>query len=95
MSTSVFTTTDTPGIYWNVLKNNPCSIAGMASLVIDSQLLTKNIIPRGAEWLSDEELMSQKVFGGWLYSLRWWPATDGKGCRFGVDIVQDESEENT
>jgi hypothetical protein len=80
----------------HVLKNNPCSIAGMASLIIDSELLTKNIIPRGAEWLSDEDLMSQKVFGGWLFRLGWWPATNGKkDRRFGVDIVQASPADQT
>lgn len=73
----------------HVLKNNPCSIAGMASLVVESELLTKNIIPCGAEWLSDEDLMSEKVFGGRLFSLGWWPSTDGmKARKFGVDVVQ-------
>jgi hypothetical protein len=68
----------------------------MASLIIDSELLTKNIIPRGAEWLSDEDLMSQKVFGGWLFRLGWWPATNGKkDRRFGVDIVQASPADQT
>lgn len=66
-----------------VLKLNPCSTAGMASLLAGSELVAN--IPDGAEWWSDEELMKHPTFDGWVFSLGWWPVLGGEK-RFGVDI---------
>lgn len=68
-----------------VLKLNPCSIAGMVSLLAGSELLAN--IPEGAEWWSDEQLLEHPSFDGWVFSLGWWPVLGG-GKRFGVDVGQ-------
>ena len=76
-----------------VVKLNPCSIAGLASLLVDSELLTKGIIPPGAEWLSDKDLLEQKVFDGWVFSLGWWRSIEGeKRGRFGVDVGRADAK---
>ncbi|KAI5250115.1 hypothetical protein E4T42_04981 [Aureobasidium subglaciale] len=36
-----------------VLPHNPCSIAGVASLLTDSEIVTREVIPEGTEWLED------------------------------------------
>ncbi|KAI9709839.1 MAG: hypothetical protein M1828_002356 [Chrysothrix sp. TS-e1954] len=66
----------------NVLPKNPCSIAGMASLMIDSDLLT--LIPRGSEWLDDKDLKKIGLFQGFLFGLGWWG--EGANRRWGIDV---------
>ncbi|KAK2748362.1 hypothetical protein FQN57_001020 [Myotisia sp. PD_48] len=45
-----------------VLPKNPCSIGALASLLVKSRMVKdKNFIPRGAEWLSDEELLEHNI----------------------------------
>ncbi|KEQ93128.1 hypothetical protein AUEXF2481DRAFT_31582 [Aureobasidium subglaciale EXF-2481] len=36
-----------------VLPHNPCSIAGVASLLADSEIVTREVVPEGTEWLED------------------------------------------
>lgn len=75
----------------HVLKHNPYTIVGLASLIIDSELLARNIIPPGAERLPDNDLLGPKVLGGWLFSLGWWSSGDDeKPRRFGVDVGEAE-----
>lgn len=70
-----------------VLRLNPCSIAGMASLLVESELLTSDIIPDGAEWWSDTEVSNRGFFDGWLVSLGWWLVTGhGDEKRYGIGI---------
>ncbi|KAI9154765.1 hypothetical protein HJFPF1_07322 [Paramyrothecium foliicola] len=70
-----------------VLPHNPCSIAGMASLLAGSRLVARDFIPRGAQWRDKDE-----VFGGsgWTYSLRWWDGNGDEGTgrpkRYGIDV---------
>lgn len=54
-----------------VLPHNPCSIAGTATLLAGSELCTRDIIPEGAEWRSDDELMRAGVFDGMLFRMGW------------------------
>lgn len=65
-----------------VLPKNPCSIAGLASLLTGSEFLRS--IPPGAEW--DDEHQLRRAFDGWLFSMGWWEV-DGK-YRYGIDIGQ-------
>lgn len=72
----------------NVLPHSPCTIAGVMSLLADSDLCRRAVIPEGAEFMTDEEL--EKVFKGYLFSLGWFGAGGGgEGGgeeRFGIDV---------
>ncbi|KAI9725658.1 MAG: hypothetical protein M1828_002943 [Chrysothrix sp. TS-e1954] len=50
-----------------VLPKNPCTIAGLASLLAGSELL--ETIPEGSEWCNDEELRRSGIFEGGLFRL--------------------------
>jgi hypothetical protein len=76
-----------------VLPNNPCSIAVMSTLIADSDLVRKQMVPSGSEWIDDAELKRKGVFGGYLFSLGVWDRTKGKaraggptGMVFGIDV---------
>ena len=56
----------------NTLWHNPCSIAGVASMLADSEVCSRNVIPEGAEWMSDRELKEAGVFEDWFFSLGWY-----------------------
>ena len=74
-----------------VLPHSPTSIAGVASLLAGSELIDRNLVPKGSEWMSDTELKSQGVFEGQLYGLGWWEGTEeGKGRRFGIGVGKAE-----
>jgi hypothetical protein len=74
----------------NVLPHNPCTIAGVMSLLAGSDLCSRAVIPEGAEFMTDREL--EKVFEGYLFGLGWFGAGgDGEGGRegrFGIDVGQ-------
>ena len=73
----------------NVVRVNPCSIAGMASLLVDSQLFGNGNISDGAEWWSDKESLGRGVFVGCVFSLCWWDVGgSNKEKRFRVDIFR-------
>lgn len=69
-----------------VLPHNPCTIAGMATLLADSNLATDKVIPAGSEWLDDEGLQSSRLFAGWTFALRWWDGAEKtpESRRYGV-----------
>ena len=73
-----------------VLPHNPCSIAGTASLLADSEMCwTNSIIPEGSEWKSNKQLRQEGVFGGLRFRMGWW--TQGKAVqekRFGIDVQE-------
>ena len=74
----------------NVLPKNPCSIAAVASLLAGSRILgDPAIIPRGAEWWDNAELVRRGVFAGSRFSMGWWIRRRrwGSGNSSGEDIV--------
>jgi hypothetical protein len=79
----------------NSLPHDPCSIAGVASLLAGSEMCSESIgslIPDGAEWMSDKELKQHNVWQGWLFSLGWWDWRWGEKRRYGIDIGRAEKE---
>lgn len=79
-----------------VVPHNPCSIAGMMSLLAESELCkTRDVIPEGAEWQSRSDLRRAGVFRGLSFRMGWWGGTaeitreDGEkvGGIFGIDIA--------
>ncbi|KAI4853345.1 hypothetical protein E4T44_00894 [Aureobasidium sp. EXF-8845] len=60
-----------------VLPHNPCSMAGAATLLIDSELLTRDLMPVGAEWLSTEQLQRLHIFQGLRFYLGWKKDPEG------------------
>ena len=54
----------------HTLPHNPCSIAGVMSLLAGSEMCDRSIIPPGAELMNDTAL--ETVFAGWFFSLGWW-----------------------
>ncbi|KAG8623474.1 hypothetical protein KVT40_008450 [Elsinoe batatas] len=69
-----------------VLTKNPQSIAAMASLLVDADMLRD--IPPGAEFMNDKELKRNGIFEGGFYSIGWWGEDQGR--RFGIDVGQAE-----
>jgi hypothetical protein len=75
-----------------LLPNNPCSIAVMASLIADSELVKREVAPAGSEWCDDKTLRQRGVFEGFLFSLGMWEV--GMPFRiFGVNIGDAEKVE--
>lgn len=91
-----------------VLTHNPCSIAGAASLLAGSEMVSRKVIPGGAEWVDDRGWERHGVFRGWLFSLGWWGddherlssntnTSNGKKIRvkrFGIDVDQGARDLN-
>lgn len=81
----------TLGDICHVLPHNPCSIAGVMSLLAGSEIVSgegeRKVIPRGAEWMSDKEWEKKKVWEGWVFGMGWWTRT-------GDDSVRREGNEN-
>ncbi|KAI1815765.1 hypothetical protein GGS20DRAFT_584201 [Poronia punctata] len=67
-----------------VVPHNPCSIAGRASLFADGEVSTRRLVPYGAEWLTEAQLKTARIYDGWMFSLGWWES-DGV-YKYGVDI---------
>ncbi|KAI0876144.1 hypothetical protein GGS24DRAFT_488825 [Hypoxylon argillaceum] len=67
-----------------LVPHNPCSIAGRAALLADGEVSTRKLVPYGAEWQTEAELMSTHVYEGWLFSLGWWESWGV--YKYGVDI---------
>ncbi|KAF2138424.1 uncharacterized protein K452DRAFT_338474 [Aplosporella prunicola CBS 121167] len=68
----------------SLLFHDPCSIAGVATLLAGSQLWgseTRGLLPDGVEWMDDEEMERRGVWKGLVFSLGWWP-----GGRYGIDV---------
>lgn len=70
-----------------VLPFNPCSIAATSALLADSDIL-KNV-PEGAEWYSEKELVSKRIFSDYLFSLGWFEGVGG-GRKFGIHVGNGE-----
>lgn len=71
-----------------VLPHNPCSIAGTASMLAGARMVSREVVPSGAEWRDDQELRHEGVFNFDLYSLRWWTddeKTVQARTRYGID----------
>lgn len=72
-----------------ILPKDPCGgIAAAASLLAggaqgSSLLLREEVVPRGAEWMSDRELAKRGAFEGRVFSMGW--RDDGGGEEEGVD----------
>ena len=75
-----------------VLPHSPTSIVGIASLLAGSELVDRNFVPRGSEWMRSKELKREDIFKGELFGLGWWEgAEEGKGGRrFGIGIGKAE-----
>jgi hypothetical protein len=81
--------------YWltnmrRVLPHNPCSIAGVATLLAGSRMCTRERVPKGSEWLSAKQSMEARLWEGDVFSLGWWVDGD-RGRRFGVDVERAEA----
>lgn len=64
-----------------VLPHDPCSIAGLASLLAGSSLCSGEVSEQAGGGAD------QKVFGGaQLFSLGWWPSPGSQEGRFGIDV---------
>lgn len=83
-----------------VVPHNPCSIAGTMSLLAESHMCrTREVIPEGSEWQTDEEDRSRRsegMFGGGLMLRMGWWGVNGdfiveevkdKKRIFGIDVV--------
>jgi Protein of unknown function (DUF3433) len=78
----------------NVLPHNPCTIAGVMTLLTGSELCTRDVIPIGTEFADNTQL--RRTFDGYIFSLGWFPAGDnGRTGRFGVDVGKAERSGRT
>lgn len=78
-----------------VVPHNPCSIAGMMSLLADSEICggdgggvgARGMIPEGSEWKSGRELRKAGVFdgGGLLLRMGWQQGETGEEIITGDD----------
>jgi hypothetical protein len=74
----------------DLLPQNPCSIGATASFIAGSNILDRRVIPKGSEFLLDEDVVKDILFKGLRFRLRWWG--EGKDRRFGIGIVGLERE---
>lgn len=66
-----------------VLPHDPCSIAGLASLLAGSSVCSEDsVAARRAGSDSDQD----GFWGSQLFSLGWWPSPVCQGGRFGIDF---------
>ncbi|WYZ39792.1 hypothetical protein EsH8_IV_000133 [Colletotrichum jinshuiense] len=72
-----------------LLPHDPCSIAGTATLLADSHMATRKVVPEGAEWRNDAELRRAGVFEAWKFGIGWW--VGAHGARFGIDIEDEKA----
>ncbi|KAF2465938.1 uncharacterized protein BDR25DRAFT_345834 [Lindgomyces ingoldianus] len=75
-----------------VLPHSPCSIAGMLVLIAGSEVLEREVVPKGAEWMGENVWRKQGVFEGWLFSLGWWGGKEVKEVRkrYGINVGRAE-----
>jgi hypothetical protein len=77
----------------HTLPHDPCSIAGVGSLLAGSELCGEQMrraMPDGVQWMSDKELKQNRVWEGWLFSIGWWERKGGEAKRFGIDVGRAE-----
>lgn len=77
--------------------DRPCSIAGMASLLAGSDLVScsRKVIPEGAEWMDDKEWKKKGIFEGWVFGLGWWWCREQVKDGAGRDSAGAEKEVRT
>ena len=82
--TSAYLLSDTK----RVLPHSPTSIAGVASLLAESELVDASAAPRGTESIGDKEMKRGGIFEGGLFGLGWWEGgEEGRGeRRFGIGV---------
>ncbi|KAK4940635.1 hypothetical protein LTR10_019265 [Elasticomyces elasticus] len=72
----------------HILPQCPWSIAGTMSILADSEIIERKIIPSGSGLISDQALA--KSFEGYMFSLGWWDTedetSDSSLGRYGIDI---------
>ncbi|KAI1129490.1 hypothetical protein F5Y10DRAFT_290874 [Nemania abortiva] len=72
-----------------MLPRNPCSIVSVMALLADSRMCSRDFVPPGSEWRSEDDLA--QLFEGRNIKLGWWDRGDShqvgeqRGC-FGIDI---------
>lgn len=85
-----------------VVPHNPCSIAGTMSFLAESQMCrTREVIPEGSEWQTEQERRREGVFGGHTFRMGWWGVNGDmleeeeiKDKRiFGVDVAERSDSE--
>lgn len=69
-----------------ILPHNPCSIAGVATLLVDSGVCAREFIPVGVEWASAKK--GAEVLGGLRFGMAWVDVPD-KGRVFGIHAEGD------
>lgn len=72
-----------------VLPKNPCTIAAMMSLLADSNIFEKGVMPEGAEWMSDKELKRREVFKGMKFKMGWFDRESDGQQIFTINSVDD------
>ncbi|KAK8037513.1 hypothetical protein PG991_000859 [Apiospora marii] len=78
-----------------VLQRNPCTIAGMATLLVDSAICNGQL---AGGMPQDAESVHSPVWGSLAFSLGWWEDELDQERRYGVDVGQacrTETEEST
>lgn len=84
-----------------VVPHNPCSIAGMMSFLAESRMCrTREVIPEGSEWGTEQEWRSEGVFVGLAFRMGWWGVNgdmlgeEEQNRRiFGIDFAQRSDSE--
>jgi hypothetical protein len=66
----------------HVLPRCPWSLLGVMTLLARSELCTENILPSGAEFMSDKEMRA--ALNGWFLSLGWRGQVNHQ--RYGIDV---------
>ncbi|KAK8029539.1 hypothetical protein PG993_010830 [Apiospora rasikravindrae] len=78
-----------------VLQRNPCTIAGMATLLVDSAICNGQL----ADIISqDVDYVHSSIWGSLAFSLGWWEDENEQERRYGIDVGQacrTETEEST
>jgi hypothetical protein len=73
----------------HLVRQSPGSIIGRMELLARSEMCSaETVIPKGAEWWTDQEREGRGLFEGWVFSLGWW---GNKASRwYGIDVGRAE-----
>jgi hypothetical protein len=73
----------------HLVRQSPGSIIGRMELLARSEMCSaETVIPKGAEWWTDQEREGRGLFEGWVFSLGWW---GNKAPRwYGIDVGRAE-----